>query len=163
MWREDQEIKRGEGEMFEQFVGKSSSHVLNKVDREHVKQFAKAIGDEHPIYVDPETGKGSRYGENIAPPTYPRVFNYGDIEGLELPAKGLIHGEQIYHYERPLLINEDVYCFAKVKDYKERMGSNGKMGILRIEHSGEDKEGNTLFTSTIVIIINEAVQKELKA
>ncbi|OCA89540.1 MaoC family dehydratase [Pradoshia sp. D12] len=149
--------------MFAQAVGKRSNRVLNRVDRERVKQFAKAIGDEHPIYVDREYGKKSRYGENIAPPTYPRVFNYGELEGLELPSKGLIHGEQIYHYERPLLIDEEVYCFAKVKDYKERTGSNGKMGILRIENNGEDKEGNSIFTSTIVIIINEVVQKELKA
>ena len=55
------------------------------------------------------------------------------------------------------------YYFAKVKDYKERTGSNGKMGILRIENNGEDKEGNSIFTSTTVIIINEVVQKELKA
>ena len=149
--------------MFAQAVGKSSNRVLNIVDRERVKQFAKAIGDEHPIYVDMETGRKSRFGENIAPPTYPRVFNYGNIEGLELPAQGLIHGEQIYHYERPLLIGEEVYCFAKVKDYKERTGRNGKMGIMRLENNGEDKEGNAIFSSTIVIIINEAVQKELKA
>ena len=149
--------------MFDQVVGKSSSRVLNRVDRDHVKQFARAIGDEHPIYVDRETGRNSRFGENIAPPTYPRVFNYGSIEGLELPAKGLIHGEQIYHYERPLLVGEEVYCFAIVKDYKERKGSNGKMGILRMENNGEDKEGKAIFSSTIVIIINEAVQKELKA
>ncbi len=149
--------------MFAQAVGKRSNKVLNRVDREHVKQFAISIGDEHPIYVDRECGRKSRYGENIAPPTYPRVFNYGEIEGLKLPSKGLIHGEQIYHYKRPLLIGEEVYCFAKVKDYKERMGSNGKMGIIRIENNGEDKEGNTIFTSTIVIIINEAVQRELNA
>lgn len=148
--------------MFIQAIGKSSNKVLNIVDRERVKQFANAIDDEHPIYIDTETGKKSRYGENIAPPTYPRVFDYGKVEGLELPTKGLIHGEQIYHYERPLLIGEEVYCYTKVKDYKERTGSNGKMGIMRIENNGEDKEGNTIFSSAIVIIINEAVQKELK-
>ena len=162
MWREVQKIKWGE-RMFDEVVGKSSSRVLNRIDREHVKQFARAIGDEHPIYVHSETGRNSRLRENIAPPTYPRVLNFGTIEGLELPAKGLIHGEQTYHYERPLLIGEEVYCYSKVKDYKERMGSKGKMGILRIENNGEDKEGMEIFSSTIVIIINEAVQKELKA
>ena len=150
-------------DMYEHAVGKCSNRVLNVVDRESVRRFAKAIGDEHPIYVDVHAGKRSRYGENIAPPTYPRVFNYGSIEGLELPSKGLIHGEQIYHYERPLLVGEEVYCYAKVKDYKERMGSNGKMGIIRIENNGEDKEGAAIFSSTLVIIINEAVLKGMKA
>lgn len=147
--------------MFTQTIGKTSNRVLNRVDREHVIQFANAIGDNHPIYVDRETGKKSRYGENIAPPTFPRVFDYGKVEGLELPSKGLIHGEQIYHYKRPLLIDEEVYCYAKVKDYKEKMGSNGKLGIMRIENNGEDIECNKIFSSTIVIIINEAIQREL--
>ena len=149
--------------MFAQAVGNCSNRVLNVVNREKVIQFARAIGDEHPIYVDAETGKNSRYGENIAPPTYPRVFDYGTIEGLKLPSKGLIHGEQIYHYKRPLVVGEEVYCYARVLDYKERMGSNGKMGIIRIENIGEDQDGAAIFSSTIVIIINEAVQKGMKA
>ena len=149
--------------MFAQAVGNCSNRVLNIVNREKVIQFARAIGDEHPIYVDAETGKKSRYGENIVPPTYPRVFNYGNIEGLKLPSKGLIHGEQIYHYKRPLIVGEEVYCYAKVLDYKERLGSNGKMGIIRIENIGEDQDGAVIFSSTIVIIINEAVQKGMKA
>ena len=162
MWQEDQEI-RGVKDLFAQAVGNCSNKVLNVVNREKVIQFARAIGDEHPIYVDAETGKKSRYGENIAPPTYPRVFNYGNIEGLKLPSKGLIHGEQIYHYKRPLIVGEEVFCYAKVLDYKERMGNNGKMGIIRIENIGEDKDGVVIFSSTIVIIINEAVQKGMKA
>ena len=162
MWQGDQEI-REVNDLFAQTVGNCSNRVLNIVNREKVIQFARAIGDEHPIYVDAETGKKSRYGENIAPPTYPRVFNYGNIEGLKLPSKGLIHGEQIYHYKRPLIVGEEVYCYAKVLDYKERMGSNGKMGIIRIENIGEDKDGAVIFSSTVVIIINEAVQKGMKA
>ena len=145
--------------MYEAAIGKRSERVRNVIDRNKVKQFACAIGDENPIYVDEATGASSRYGSNLAPPTYPRVFNYGQIEGLTLPPKGLIHGEQIYHYERPLLVGEEVYCYARVADYKEREGKNGRMGIMRIENNGEDAEGKPIFSSTVVIIINEAAIK----
>ncbi len=145
--------------MYEAAIGKQSERVRNVVDRNKVKQFARAIGDENPIYIDEMAGASSRYGGNFAPHTYPRVFDYGQIDGLTLPSKGLIHGEQIYHYERPLLIGEDVYCYAKVADYKERAGKNGRMGIMRIENNGEDREGNPIFSSTVVIIINEAAIK----
>lgn len=145
--------------MFETTIGKQSKRVKNIVDRNRVKLFAHAIGDEASIYLDESVGEASRYGGNIAPPTYPRVFDYGQIDGLKLPSKGLIHGEQIYHYERPLLVGEEVYCYARVADYKERQGQNGRMGIMRIENNGEDANGQSIFSSTVVIIINEAAIK----
>ncbi len=145
--------------MYEAAIGKQSERVRNVVERNKVKQFARVIGDESPIYIDEMAGASSRYGGNIAPPTYPRVFDYGQIDGLTLPSKGLIHGEQIYHYARPLVIGEDVYCYAKVADYKERAGKNGRMGIMRIENNGEDRAGKPIFFSTVVIIISEAAIK----
>src|SRR4051812_21214325 len=102
--------------MFKESIGKRSKPVKNLVERGAVKKFAEAIGDLHPIFIDEEVGKKSRHDKNIAPPTFPRVFDYGVIEGLNLPAKGLIHGEQIYHYNRPLLVGEEVICYTEVKD-----------------------------------------------
>ncbi|EPR29903.1 hypothetical protein I656_00403 [Geobacillus sp. WSUCF1] len=74
--------------MYQHDIGKRSAKVKNVVERGAVKKFAEAIGDPNPIYWDEETGKRSRYGRNIAPPTFPRVFDYGVIEGLKLPSKG---------------------------------------------------------------------------
>ena len=145
--------------MYTEYIGLTSNKVRNVIERELVRRFAESIGDNHPIYTDEEIGKQSRYGTNIAPPTFPRVLRSGYIDGLKLPLKGLIHGEQIYHYERPLLVGEEVYCYARVADYKEREGKNGRMGIMRIENNGEDAEGKPIFSSTVVIIINEAAIK----
>jgi acyl dehydratase len=147
--------------MFEQTIGKRSSKVKNVVERGAVKKFAEAIGDLHPIYVDEETGRKSRYQNNIAPPTFPRTFDYGKIEGLYLPNKGLIHGEQVYHYERPLVVGEEILCYAEVTDYYEKKGSNGRMGFLVVNNNGEDLLGNLIFKSKGVVIITEAVRKVL--
>jgi acyl dehydratase len=145
--------------LFKDQIGKQSNRVKNTVERGAVKKFAEAIGDLHPIYVDEETGKQSRYQTNIAPPTFPRVFEYGVIEGLKLPGKGLIHGEQSFHYERPLLVGEDVYCYSVVKSYAEKKGNFGEMGFLVLESFGEDEAGNTVFSSTSTVVISEAVRK----
>lgn len=145
--------------MFTEFIGKRSNKVRNIVERGAVKKFAEAIGDLHPIYVDEEAGKNSRYKNNIVPPTFPRVFDYGVLEGLKLPPKGLIHGEQIYHYERPLLVGEEIQCFSEVKSYFEKTGSTGSMAFLSIKQYGEDLNGNLIFSSEQVIIITEAVRK----
>jgi acyl dehydratase len=145
--------------MFEEHIGKYSNKVKNTVERGAVKKFAEAIGDPHPIYLDEETGKKSRYKNNIAPPTFPRVFDYGVIEGLKLPSKGLIHGEQTFHFERPLLVGEEIICYSKVEKYYEKKGNHGKLGFLVMKSFGEDLSGQIIFTSTQTAIITEAVRK----
>ncbi|MGY0694466.1 MaoC family dehydratase N-terminal domain-containing protein [Virgibacillus sp. FSP13] len=147
--------------MFKEAIGKRSDKVKNIVERGMVRKFAEAIGDFHPIFVDEAFGKNSRYGQNIAPPTFPRVFEYGEIEDLHLPNKGLIHGEQTYHYDRPLLVGEVVYCYTEVADYYEKSGGNGLMGFIILKRYGDDPEGKTIFTEKQVVIITEAVRKEL--
>lgn len=131
------------------------------MERGAVKKFAEAIGDLHPIYFDEETGRNSRFRNNIAPPTFPRTFDYGVIEGFNLPNKGLIHGEQTFHYERPLLVGEEILCYSEVKKYFEKKGNFGEMGFLILESFGEDLAGNTIFSSTSTVVISEAVRKVL--
>jgi acyl dehydratase len=147
--------------LFSDQVGKRSTRVKNVVERGAVKKFAEAIGDLHPIYFDEETGRNSRFQNNIAPPTFPRTFDYGVIEGLNLPNKGLIHGEQTFHYERPLMVGEEILCYSEVKKYFEKKGNFGEMGFLVLESFGKDLAGNTIFSSTSTVVISEAVRKVL--
>ncbi|MFB3168019.1 MaoC family dehydratase N-terminal domain-containing protein [Neobacillus sp. 179-C4.2 HS] len=147
--------------MFNETVGKRSNKVKNVVERGAVKKFAEAIGDLHPIYFDEEAGRNSRYQNNIAPPTFPRTFDYGVIEGLNLPNKGLIHGEQTFHYKRPLVVGEELLCYSEVKKYFEKKGNFGDMGFLVLESFGEDAAGNVIFSSTSTVVISEAVRKVL--
>ena len=144
-------------------VGKKSNKVKNTVKIEMVKRFAEAIGDVHPIYIDEAFGKVSTYGKNIAPPTFPRVFDYGEIKGLKLPGKGLIHGEHRYYYGRPLFVGEEINCFSEVKSYVEKKGHNGRMGILEIVNYGESHDGKMIFSEKMVTIITETVRKAMNS
>jgi acyl dehydratase len=147
--------------MYHDSIGKRSNKVKNIVERGAVKKFAESIGDSHPIFIDEEAGKQSRYKANIAPPTFPRVFDYGIIEDLKIPAKGLIHGEQIYHYKRPLLVGEELSCYQEVSNYFEKKGNFGEMGFLVLKVYGETLTGELVFTADQVVIINEAVRKAM--
>ena len=71
--------------LYETFVGRSSEPVLNAVQRDAVRLFADAIADPSPLYRDEGAAKRSRYERIPAPPTFPRTFDYGRVEGLELP------------------------------------------------------------------------------
>ncbi|WP_285766857.1 MaoC family dehydratase N-terminal domain-containing protein [Peribacillus sp. SI8-4] len=147
--------------MFNDSIGKRSTPVKNIVERGAVKKFAISIGDPHPIFIDEEAGRQSRYGTNIAPPTFPRVFDYGTIESLNLPGKGLIHGEQVYRYKRPLLIGEEITCYSEVKDYYEKKGKHGEMGFLALENYGSAADGEVVFIAEQLVIINETIRKKV--
>ena len=67
--------------MYKDLIGKRSERVKSTVERGMVRRFAEAVGDLNPIYIDEEVGRRSRYGRNIAPPTFPRVLSSGVVEG----------------------------------------------------------------------------------
>ncbi len=144
--------------LYEGFVGRSSEPVWNVVERDAVRLFAGAIADPSPLYRDEEAAGRSHYGRLLAPPTFPRTFDYGRIEGLELPPAGLIHGEFRISYRRPLLVGDELLCHLTLKDSYDKRGRRGLLGFLLFERTGEDQEGNLIFTTNDTVVVTVAVR-----
>jgi acyl dehydratase len=145
--------------LYERFVGSSSEPVRNVVERDAVRLFAEAIADPSPLYRDEEAARRSRYGRLLAPPTFPRTFDYGRIVGLELPPAGLIHGEFRISYERLLLVGDEVVCRLTLKDSYDKHGRRGLLGFLLFERTGEDPQGDLVFTTNDTVVVTEAVRR----
>jgi acyl dehydratase len=144
------------------FIGHRSEAISNVVEKGAVRKFAEAIGDPNPLYVDEEAAKASRYGRLLAPLTFPRTFEYGEVEGIGPPGQGLIHGEHRISYERPLFVGEEVLCYAEVKDYYEKEGREGTLGFLISERVGESLEGERIFTMIDTAILTPALRESLE-
>ena len=93
------------------------------VEATHIMMFARAIGDENPVYHDAEKAKKTEAGGIIAPPTFPQAVAQFDpeyhlrpkpgqkwfgsgktpsgVEGKPSSSGGL-HAEQHFEYHRPL-------------------------------------------------------------
>jgi acyl dehydratase len=140
-------------------VGRSSEPVRNVVERENVRLFADAIADPSPLYRDEGAAGRSRYGGILAPPTFPRTFDYGRVEGLELPPAGLIHGEFRISYRRPLLVGDELLCRLTLKESYDKEGRRGLLGFLVFERTGEDPKGNVVFTTSDTVVVTEAVRR----
>ena len=147
---------------FERFVGERSEAVRNVVEKGAVEKFAEAIGDPNPLYVDEEAAEASRYGGLITPPTFPRTFEYGEVEGMGAPGQGFIHGEHRIRYERPLFVGEEVSCYAKVKDYYEKEGREGTLGFLISERVGESPEGEHIFSMLDTAILTPTMREGIE-
>ncbi len=145
--------------LYEKFVGQRSEAVKNLVERGAVRKFAEAIAEGSPLYVDEDAARGSRYGRLLAPPTFPRTFDYGRIEELELPTAGLIHGEFRISYERPLLVGEELRCGMQLKQSYDKQSRRGLLGFLVFERTGESLEGERVFTTNDIVVVTEAVRR----
>jgi acyl dehydratase len=142
--------------VFESFVGLASEPVENTVEKGAVRKFAEAIGDPNPAYTD--EGAKSVHGRLIAPPTFPRTFDYGSISGMEAPDNGLIHGEHRILYERPLFVGETVMCRVEVAEYFEKEAKSGLLGFLVTKRFGDTPEEERIFTMRDTVIATPAVR-----
>jgi acyl dehydratase len=149
--------------LYKEFVGLRSGPVKNLVERGPVRRFAEAIADPSPLYTDERVAAESRYGCLLAPPTFPRTFDYGRIDGLELPRSGLIHGEFSISYERPLLVGDEVLCSMQLNDSYDKKGRRGLLGFLVFERTGEDPHGGRIFTTSDIVVVTEAVRRGIGA
>ena len=145
----------------ERFIGQRSEPVVNAVEKEAVRTFAEAIADPNPLYVDEKAARMSWYGGLIAPPTFPRIFDYGEVEGIGSPGQGFIHGEHRIRYERPLFVGEEVRCYAEVKDYYEKEGREGVLGFLISERVGETSEGERIFAMLDTAVLTPGMRENL--
>lgn len=134
-------------------IGKSSKPVQNEIEKGAIRRFAEAIGDPNPLYRDPDYAATTRYGRIIAPPTFCITLDCGVIEGLNVKADGLIHGEQEFRYGRPIHAGDLLTCSMTVKDIYGRNGKSGGMTFVVVEQEGYNQHGEHCYTSTLKIII----------
>jgi len=133
-------------------IGKESSPFVVTVERGKIKEFARALGDENPLYVDDRVGQASAWGDIIAPPTFMTTFRDGADSGAFLRELGtdisrILHGEQEFELYRPIRPGETFVCRSKVLDVYEKTGRSGPMAFVARETSVTDQ------TNEIVALI----------
>ncbi|VEI06901.1 MaoC family dehydratase N-terminal domain-containing protein [Kurthia zopfii] len=130
------------------------SEVFNyKVELEHLQNFAKAIGDDNPLYFDEEFAKNSIHGGIIAPPTYPIAIGAtgGSID-LGLDQRRMLHGEQSFMYEKVIRPNDELTCQLVISDVYEKEGKNGKMEFILLDTEMRDSSGELVVISRTNIV-----------
>ena len=140
-------------------IGKTFPPVTATIEADSVKEFARALGDLNPLYVDEAVAKGSPFGALVAPPTYPIAFMAqsmagaaGSFEELGLNFMTLVHGEQEFEYERPVKVGETLTLTARIADGSERQARSGILDILVLETEATDSAGKRVFASRQTLV-----------
>ena len=137
-------------------IGKSYDVVDYTVDRDAVNIFVEAIGEQDPIYRDPEAAKAAGYPEQVAPPTFITVIQLqtsGQVvldQELGLDYSRVVHGEQAYRYERPLFVGDRIRATPRLSDIVTKKSNE----FLTIESEVHDAGSGELVLTTRSTLIS---------
>lgn len=138
------------------FVGREyPASAVYEVGREHIRQFAIAIGDHNPVYLDPEAARAAGHPDVIAPPTFLTVLNFrfaaeGPIVDPELGLdySRVVHGEQGFTLHRPVRAGDRLRVVQRVSDIREA----GRNELLATVQEVTDDSGEPVATLTSTIV-----------
>jgi acyl dehydratase len=101
-----------------------------EVGREKIREFAEAIGDDNPAYLDPEAARALGHPDVIAPPTFGIVLSMtagrqviADPE-LGLDYTRVVHGEQRFVITRPIRAGDRLTVTVTVENIRAAAGND---------------------------------------
>jgi acyl dehydratase len=140
-------------------VGREFSPYVLTVERGKIKEFARAIGDLNPFYLDDRVGAASEWGDIIAPPTFATTFRDDSLDynaflrELGTDISRVLHGEQEFELYRPLQPGRTYLCRAKVVDVYEKTGKSGPMAFVVRETTITDAENEIVGTMRGITVV----------
>jgi acyl dehydratase len=152
------------------------------VEASHILMFARAIGDENPVYTDPSSPEAAAFGGVIAPPTFTMASSQFDPDamlrpkvdepwfgsakepsGATITSTGRLHAEQHFEYHRPLVAGEVLTATERAGKTWEKESKRG--GSLLFEEKFIDYTtvgtGELVVTARFVTVLpSQAVKQE---
>jgi len=140
-------------------VGKEYPPWVVTVERGRIKDFARAIGDLNPFYLDDRVGAASEWGDVIAPPTFAISFrdeqadSAAILRDLGVDISRVLHGEQAFEIHRQLVPGATYLCRTKIVDIYDKTGKSGPMAFVVRETAITDGTNEIVATMRHVTVI----------
>jgi acyl dehydratase len=139
------------------FSGKTYPSYTYDVSKEKIKEYAKAIKNPDPHYVDEQFARKSKYGAIIAPPTFVVVFGAYLIEPvfldkeLNLNMAMLVHGEQEFEFFEVVKAGDSITTSAKISDIKNKE----KLDVIAIELHSKNQHGRDVCRGIYTFVVRK--------
>jgi acyl dehydratase len=98
------------------------------VGREKVREYAHAVGETDPRYLDPGAAREAGFPDVVAPPMFAAVYCGPAIwPALTDPESGidfsrLVHGAQEFTWGEPVVAGDEITTEAELEESSERGG-----------------------------------------
>ena len=136
------------------FIGKTYPAHTYEVGKEKIKEYAKAIKNFDPHYLDDDFAKKSKYGAIIAPPTFAVVFGAYLIEpvfndkDLNMNMAMVVHGEQDLEFLDVVKAGDSITTTAKIVDIKNKE----KLDVVSVEINSKNQHGRVVSRGTYTFV-----------
>lgn len=125
-----------------------------EVGREKLKEFADAVGDEHPAHRDAAAAVALGYPDVVAPPTFAIVLSLEAAERVVRdPQLGLdwgrvVHAEQRFSFSRPIIAGDRLGVTTTIEAIRSVAGND----MLTVRGDIATAEGDHVVTATSVLV-----------
>ncbi|BFP52900.1 FAS1-like dehydratase domain-containing protein [Streptomyces griseus] len=141
------------------FVGRTYPPTpAYEVGREKIREFAEAVGDPHPAYVDVEAARALGHADVIAPPTFVFSITFraaGVVvqdPQLGLDYSRVVHGDQKFSYVRPVRAGDRLTVTSTIEAVKSLAGND----ILDVRGDVHDETGELVVSALTKLVARAA-------
>jgi acyl dehydratase len=130
------------------------------VERGKVREFALAVGEDNPIYFDPEEARRHGLPDIVAPPTFTvtQLWHVSREErearlGANLDYERVLHGEQEFVYNRLPFAGEVLKGAMRISNDVTKEGRRGgSMRFVTYESRFTDADGEEVLTAYYTLL-----------
>ena len=150
----------------EDLIGKEFPAFELPIERGKIREFAIAIGDDNPIYLDPSYAVKTEFRGILAPPTFTVTKAFwrkgasvlSELAGLD--PRYRLHGEEEFEYFQPILAGDLLTCRNKITEAYEKKGKRGgKMTFIVLEFTFYNQKGEKVLASRTTTVHTEGAVK----
>ncbi len=127
------------------FIGHEFAPVTAEVEKGRLRFFAKATGNNDPIYSDEEAARKAGYHSLPIPPTFlfclemdrDNPFDFLDL--LKVDLGKILHGEQMFAYHAPVCAGDRITFTSRIADIYDKKG--GALEFIVMDTQARNQDG----------------------
>ncbi len=130
-------------------IGKTFAPVTYAVGREKIREYAHAVGETNPLYLDVAAARAEGYDDVVAPPMFAVVYCLPSVwpalfdEAIGLDFAHMVHGGQEFEWGPVVVAGDEITTTTSLKDASERRGN----GFFVFESVSVNPRGETVCTA----------------
>lgn len=139
------------------FIGKEYGPLTYEIGKEKIKEYAKAIKNLDPHYMDDDFAKSTPYGGVIAPPTFAVVYAgmlaepfFMDPE-LKLNLFMLVHGEQEFEFLEVVKPGDVITSKGTIVNIENKE----KLDVVTLQGLSTNQDGTPVCRATFTFVIRK--------
>ena len=135
-------------------IGKPGHTFDVEIEKNEIRRFAEAIGEDNPIHFDEAAAKDAGYGSLAGTPTFASSLQHFELffDALQLNQHNLMHAEEEYEYFRPIVAGDTMSVTHSLANAYEKPAPNGSLLFVVIETRGTDEKKRLIFKGRRVMV-----------